>query len=388
MRLGLVAGVLLVGCSDGAEDVQLPPSSGLAAPPVGEGLQLSMRAQIGAGVETEYCQYVVLPEAVDVREFEHAYSPGSHHLLLYMTTLEASEVTGDLERFECASRDDLRLGGIAYAAQVPAGQTAFPEGVAMRFEKSQVLMVQSHYLNTTADAVDADVRLNLWKSQGAVEQEAGTLFFYDYSIVVPPHSEASAKMRCEIGNDLQMSFAMSHMHRRGVGYRSQLVGGGQDAVSLYETDRWEGVEPVVMDPPLQVKAGQTIEFECDYRNDSDEAIIEGPSGAKNEMCMFVATYWPRLDLADEFCSRPGSGPVHDGDTTCAETLECFQSTTDAVAREQCQVRTCAGASPALADFNHCLFFNCPACPDEDGCESCIAAECLAEYQGCQASTCD
>ena len=383
------AGVVL-GCSDGgAGDVQLPPSTLLEAPPEGQGMQLSMDARIEAGQEIEYCQYVVMPAGIDVGRFEHAYSPGSHHLLLYMTTLDAAEVEGDLERFDCASRDDLRLGGIAYAAQVSEGLSAFPSGVAMRFAGQQVMMLQSHYLNTTPDALDAQVRLNLWAAEGEVEQEAGTLFYYDYSILLPPHSTTTARMRCEVGADIEIAFAMSHMHRRGVGYRSRLIGEPlADPLALYETDRWEGVEPLVLDPVLSAKAGQTIEFECDYKNDGNETIIEGPSGAKNEMCMFVATYWPRMDLADEFCARPGSGPVHDGDRTCAQTLECFQGTKDAVAREQCQMNTCEASSPALADLNHCLFFNCPDCPDGEKCQACVAAKCFDAYQGCQAASCD
>jgi len=129
----------------------------------------------------------------------------------------------------------LRLAGIAYAAQVSEGETAFPPGVAMRFAKSQVLMVQSHYLNTTGESLDADVRLNLWASEGPVEQEAGTLFFYDYSIVVPPHAEAHARMRCEIGNDLEIYDQPTHPYTQALlsavpvpdptlrGHRDQIV---------------------------------------------------------------------------------------------------------------------------------------------------------------------
>lgn len=382
----------LAGCSDD-ESTSQPSASGdvlLAPPPVGQGRQLSMQARVEAGDEIEYCQYVVLPEAIDVASFEHRYSPGSHHLLLYLTTKTADDVAGDTERFDCASRDDLGLGGIAYAAQVPEGATAFPDGVAMRFAKGQVVLMQSHYFNTTGAALDADVRLNMWQTKTPLEQEAGTLFFYDYTIAVPPHGSAEAEMRCAIPKDIHVAFAMSHMHRRGVGYHAALEGGDLEAPqTLYDTTQWERVEPAVLDPPLTMKAGQTVRFSCSYQNETDQFIVEGPSAAKNEMCMFIATYWPRLEFEDEFCARPGSGPVFHGERTCAETLACAQGAGDPVAVEQCQVETCEASSAALGDFNGCMFYRCNAecITGTDGCSGCVAKNCLDQYQACQAAGC-
>lgn len=386
-----LASLVAVGCSDAG--VSAPGGSGgdgaLPPPAAGQGVQLSMAARIEPGQEIEYCQYLVIDEDVDVGQFEHRYSPGSHHLLLYLTTLAPEDIVGDEARFDCSGRGDLALGGIAYAAQIPEGVTDFPAGVAMRFHRGQVVLMQTHYLNATAAALDADVRLNLRATTVPVEQEAGTLFFYDYSIFLPPHAKATAKMRCELGADIEVSFAMSHMHRRGVGYRSRLTGPGMaEPLSLYETDQWEGVEPLVLDPPLSARSGQVVEFECDFDNQSAETIVEGPSASKNEMCMFVATYWPRLELADELCMRPGSGPVHDGQRSCAQTLACVQESADPVAQEACQVQTCAASSAALGDLNQCIFFNCAElCPNGDACAGCVAEHCSAEYLGCQGASC-
>jgi hypothetical protein len=384
-----LASLSAMGCSDDSVGAAPAGDGALPPPAAGQGVQLTMEATIEAGQEIEYCQYLVIDEDVDVGMFEHRYSPGSHHLLLYLTTLAAEDVVDDAERFDCSGRGDLALGGIAYAAQVPEGTTDFPAGVAMRFRRGQVVLMQTHYLNATDAALDADVRLNLRASSVPVEQEAGTLFFYDYSIVVPPHGKAKAKMRCELGADIEVSFAMSHMHRRGVGYSSRISGKGlEQPLALYETDRWEGVEPLVLDPPLSARAGQVVEFECDYDNQTADTIIEGPSASKNEMCMFVATYWPRLELADELCMRPGSGPVHDGARSCAETVACVQGTDDEVAQEQCQVQTCAGSSPALGDLNQCIFFHCAeVCPNGDACAGCVAESCTPQYLACQSASC-
>lgn len=385
--------VALAGCgSSDAGPAGGEPVSLLAPPPEGAGLQLQMKATISPGEEITYCQYVVLPEGdgIDVAWFEHAYSPGSHHLLLYTTDLTAADVAGDTERFDCDTRDTLTPGGIAYAAQVSEGESAFPDGVAMHFDGEEVVLVQSHYLNTTAAAIDADVRLNLWRATAPVTARAGTLFFYDYAIAVPAHGQFTARMHCEIPEDIHVSYAMSHMHKRGVGYRSWLTGGDLDEPrSLYETNLWEGVEPTVMTPALPIRKGQAIDFECDFANEGDSTIIEGASAKMNEMCMFVGAYWPKMDISVETCARPGSGPVFDGESTCAETVACIQGTGDLVEREECLLDTCAASNVATGALNVCIFQSCrEVCPDGEGCSACVAQHCSPEYGACQQATCD
>jgi hypothetical protein len=386
-----MSAVALAGCGGGdqgpdtGEDVLLMP------PPEGAGLQLGMTATIEPGQEVTYCQYVVLPagDGIDVAWFEHAYSPGSHHLLLYTTDLTAADVAGDLARFDCDARDTLTPGGIAYAAQVATGQSELPDGVAMHFAGEEVVLVQSHYLNTTSSAIDADVRLNLWRATEPVTAEAGTLFFYDYAIAVPAHGQATARMHCVLPEDVQVSYAMSHMHKRGVGYRSWLTGGDlEEPRSLFETDRWEGVEPSVMTPPLAIAKGQAVDFECDFVNDGGAAVIEGPSASKNEMCMFVGAYWPKMEIGAEQCTLEGSGPVYAGTKTCAETVACVQGTDDLVEREECLLDTCAASNVASNALNVCIFQSCRAfCPDGVECPACVAEHCSPQYGACQQATC-
>src|SRR5262249_20101999 len=106
---------LAVGCSDGATDTQEPSLDVLAPPPSGQGRQLSMQQEVQPGEEIQYCQYMVLPAGIDVGRFEHKYSLGSHHLVLYTTELTPEDVASDLERFDCDTRDSLKFDGIVYA---------------------------------------------------------------------------------------------------------------------------------------------------------------------------------------------------------------------------------------------------------------------------------
>lgn len=405
MRLSAVALVTvlpLAACGDDgggnpANDAGAPdaaPQALLDPPPAGEGVQYTLDVEVAAGMEVTYCQYVVVTEAMDISRFEHRYSEGSHHLLLYQTEYAEADVPS-WERFECGSTffPELGVNGIAYAAQVPEGELAYPAGVALKFAAGDVVLIQSHYLNTTDSPIDAEVRLNAWKSTVPVEMEAGTLFFYDWAIYVPAGGSAFAKMYCQIPDDVTLVYAMSHMHKQGVGYTSQLVGGAlPEPLPLFQTTSWEDIEPQKFEPALQVTAGQAIEFRCEYQNDGTEPVMEGPSAEVNEMCMFIAAYWPKVeDPRAELCQLPGSGPRFEGTTTCAETLNCTTAAgEDLLAAEQCLVNTCAASSPAVADFGSCVFNLCNVeCTQGMGdCDGCVINNCIDQYGACQAATCE
>jgi hypothetical protein len=328
---------------------------------------------------------VVVDDALEIARFEHLYSGGSHHLLLYQTGLDADTAPTDV--FDCttAALTELGVTGIAYAAQVADGELVYPDGGALKVPAHSVLLVQTHYLNASPDELDAQVRLNLWYTTAPATQEAGTLFFYDWAIVVPAGETATARMKCVIPEDVNLIFGMSHMHKRGVGYQAAV---GTDV--LYETDQWEGIEAERYEPMRALPAGTVIDYHCDYEGDPTRTIIEGPSADANEMCMFVASYYPRVDQATELCAGPGSGPVFDGTKTCAETVSCVRGATDEVVREQCLVDTCAASSQPAADLMTCMFYACGEECAELGtaCDNCVLSQCADPYAGCQQAACE
>lgn len=389
----LLASSLVAACGDAPVDPA--PDAGaplLAPPPAGAGRQLAMTVAIAPGQEVEQCQYVIVDEAIEISRFEHAYTTGSHHLLLYQTALTPAAVPR--ERFDCtgAPLTELGVSGIAYAAQVPAGELAYPADVALRAAAGSVLLVQTHYLNAGVAALDAEVRLNLWYAPTPAAIEAGTLFFYDWAIVVPAGGTATAHMRCQLPGDVQLLFGMSHMHRRGVGYRAVLepADGGAPA-ELFATTAWEGVEPLRYQPARPAGAGAVIDYRCDFVGEPGRTIIEGPSADANEMCMFIASYYPRLDPATELCAGPGSGPVFTGARTCAETVSCVRAAgADEIAAETCLVDTCAGSSPAAVELMKCINFPCgEACavPGTAACDQCVISTCGEPFGDCQAASC-
>ncbi len=398
--LALLAAVApaVAACDDTptADDVDpdATPAPLLEPPPPGAGRQLGLDVTLAPGDELERCQYVVVDEAIEIARFEHAYTTGSHHLLLYQTSLAPDAAPA--APFDCtgAPFSDLGVAGIAYAAQVAGGELAYPDDVALKIPAGAVLLVQTHYLNTSPAQLDAEVRLNLWFTEAPAAVEAGTLFFYDWAIVVPPDAPATAHMRCAVPADVELIFGMSHMHRRGVDYLAVAeppasAEGDAAPVTLFETTAWQGIEPLRYEPARALAAGSVIDFRCGYQGEADRTVIEGPS-ANDEMCMFIAAYYPRVDPATELCAAPGSGPVLTGTQSCAATVSCVRGATDPVAAEQCIVDTCAASSQPAVDLMTCLNFACPtACATPGGaCDACVLDRCAAPFEACQQASCD
>jgi hypothetical protein len=369
----------------------------LTAPAAGDGIQLEQRfGPLGPGGETHYCQYYVLPaHAIDVQRFEHTYTAGGHHVILYPTKLAPSDVAGNLDAFDCDEVPDRGNIGFAYVGAGTRGQQEYPAGVAWHFEGSEVVMLESHMLNLGLEPLDVDYRLNLVFARSPVQDHVGTIFFYDNSIYLPELGRASAHMDCAVPNDIHVLSLAPHMHVRGVHYESSLTGGPLSApVPLVATDDWSALEPAVYDPPLDVTAGQRIKFDCTYHNPDARAIVQGSSKTEDEMCLMIGSYYPKLDFPFEFCMSGDSGPVFEGTKTCGDAMGCFIRAQDAASTQKCAVDTCPKASKAFDEFFSCTAMNCffagkctgdPTNPD---CGTCPTERCADLITACANTTCE
>ncbi len=378
--------------------------SGLPPPPAGEGVQFEMDTRVGAGIEDERCKFVTATEDLWVHQEEVRYTPASHHFILWSTTytsIPTKDINGNTvdtsDVFECpggppAAWSVNRYVGGSQSADAPSVLGDLPENYAMHIPKGAVLMMDLHIINATKETLPVTVQINLDTIDRAkVTEEAGIFFFYDPFIAVPPNGTSRARMSCPVTSDVTLTTMQTHMHKWGLGGSATLdEGSGAPLEKLYTSDTWS--DPLVKqwsNPPMRLKPGQRIDYQCNYENAGAKTVIQGLSAVTNEMCVLAGAYYPR-DEKFETCGTTGKFGDQDsaatyigsGKATCGATLSCLQASQgakDAGPFYTCMVDSCPAAADPLTKFIDCLF-SAPSGSD-------VTQVCASEIDACLSSTC-
>jgi hypothetical protein len=269
----------------------------------------SLSGHVDGGSEGFDCVYVTMPTdrgSIAVPSAESHYTPGSHHFLVYRTSYDSVPDGGDGVHPCTDSEQFMGITGSYYEAQTPDAHRDLPKGVAHIFKPGEVLLMQAHYLNPAASGFDTHVDFRLHTTDPAtVEHEAGSFFFYNPLISIPPMAEATVTRTCPITHDVNLALLWSHMHSRGVAFTATTddADAAERIGDLYSTTTWSEPQPRVFpdSPPVTLHAGSTITYSCKYLNMTPQTIVQGQSAATNEMCILHGMYWPRLDSTTELC---------------------------------------------------------------------------------------
>jgi len=368
--VSFLAVAILAGCGDdGGESSEL-----LAPPAAGEGVQFKMTTTLAAGVEAEHCLFVTAPdEEMWVASEEARFTQGSHHVLLYETSYSAIPTTKEDGQevdtsgvFDCS---DGATNGWSVTKLIGGSQNAegdsildFPEGVAMPVKASAVLLLNVHYINASDHAIEPEARINLYTvPPEEVEIEGDILFLYNPLIRVPESGTSRARWRCPVHTDITIANVQSHMHARGVGYAAMVT--GQEP--FYVNEAWSNVPVKAFEPGLEVQAGSSLDYYCDYHGSQDHVVYQGPR-TTDEMCMLIGSYYPAdpatASCRDDSGTRLGGEWVGEGTATCAETMSCVLAIDFASAEtdplnsiSDCMVEADPAVSRETSDFLKCLF---------------------------------
>lgn len=408
--MALAAGAL--GCTS----TESPETeAGVLAPPAeGEGLQLKMVSTLEAGRETERCQMFVVEEPIAFDRSEVAFTEGSHHVLLFETDYteiptedeDGNPVVAD-EWHECpeGAADIWSVERVIGGSQNPNGDNllnGLPEGVAMKVAPGTVLLMNTHYINATAEPLETEAAINLYTvPYDEVETEAGVLFYYNPFIHVGPQSTGRARMRCRVDKDIEVLNLQSHMHKIGVDFHAHLVDhDGSMMDEIYQTTNWENVPIERFAPTLEVEAGQSLDYYCDYENNDMRDVYQGLT-TEDEMCMLIGPYWPRDDNL-EVCDDPEGGYVAtwigSGDRDCGESYACLlevlnDDDADIEKAFPCVTNSCEAVAEPLSNVVNCFLADGGGACDEacgsdgEGCTSCLIEACAPQIEVCGASQC-
>lgn len=372
-----------------------------------------MSQTVAPSSEAHRCQLFALPtDAHFLVAGSHTYTTGSHHMIVFRTDLKTvpPEFDGVTDCYAGGADGNGIMGhvrGVVYGSQVPTGSTQLPAGVGLELNAGEIVLFQTHYLNASTKPLDARADVTLVVSDGqGITTKAGTLFYYDPFIDVPPNTHgARAQMRCKIPQDVTIVGAQSHYHARGVDYAAYLdpPTGPESTTPFYTSSDWD--HPKSLAAPMQVAAGSFLRYSCTYDNaDATKEFFQGQSAANDEMCMFIGMYYPRLDDRNaEFCMPPVGDEYGTGTMGCGDMLTCVSKCPPfpkAVGLggnvdvdpcwQKCFVSSCPAASRKLFDLNDCTQSSCATeCADSSSsaCQSCALSKCSTQTTACLSDAC-
>ena len=271
---------------------------------------------VPVGREIQRCYYYKVPSDVDldIATLRMDTTAGSHHFQVYVSDVEdypdgASE--------ECFRIVDFERWHMVFASQSATLEWGLPQGVAVRLNAGQQLMIQTHYINTgalkTPGGVGGGTLTMVEAPPGSVKTHMGAIFGVNYDIHLPPHQKATADANCVFPREGKIAALTGHYHFFGKNFRAKIVDatGANDRDPFYEVagfnelrfDTWpEAQAPVV-------PANSAINWHCDYENTSDKELVFGAQEVDHEHCNMFAFYYPAEP--QEF--RPCRNNDRDGD---------------------------------------------------------------------------
>jgi hypothetical protein len=258
---------------------------------------------VPAGVETTQCIVVPLGNTQDVvmNGYDVNLTPGSHHLIVYMTS---SSVQTD--PVNCSPFTGLALGTdlpIAFAGKEQVSWS-FPTAIGVAIPANQNIKIEAHYINTTANDLQGVGNVVLHTTPQATApayQPAGFAFYGTFNINIPPNSSYSTGPLFQAGQaGTTLISVFTHEHRLGTEAQIwESAQAGDMSNRVVDDKDWSNPTWRQIDPQFPFNGTSGLTFQCDWTNTTDQTITFGES-ALDEMCFVGGYFYPGTGL--DFCA--------------------------------------------------------------------------------------
>jgi hypothetical protein len=310
---------------------------------------------VDAGRESQNCYFVRVPDidngnTLAIHRVVTGINPGSHHVNVFrvrtIINLDPANGTptklGDYDATLIEGSDDyahspcwgsanwadwpLVTNSQNSAIDQPITEWTLPDQVAMRFTPGELLMVQTHYVNSTDQPTPygAKVGINFYNdTTGGSPIELGTLFATQQNIrICRSNPSVTYSGTCRFPNAVTITAANGHFHKRGVEFKMFPWDGATadhpaEAAMFYDSKAWD-------DPVMQHNIGLSepkdsgIWWDCAYQWHAPDVFTCADIDAKDplhandccytfggntdvgEHCNVFLYYYPKVDT-NVFC---------------------------------------------------------------------------------------
>ena len=249
---------------------------------------------VGAGAEGYRCRTFTVPEDIHVTAFFPQVPLGTHHLGFDVSAVPTRP--DGLYACGVSTVGERKLQG----AGIGSEPTELPDGVAMPLLKGQQLFLNLHLFNASTEALQG--RSGMWVRTVPAEEvvhRAEVILAGPLNLQVPP-GRSTQSGHCTLRADATLYGIAPHMHQTGVHTRATLVSTNGEQTVLFdgphdfEHQLWYTVEE------RQLHAGDRVDIECTYENDTSRTIPWGDS-ALDEMCFVNLSVYPAIGYGAGVC---------------------------------------------------------------------------------------
>lgn len=290
-----LCGALVIGCGSSVEEAAIE----------GETKSSTYTVEFPAvavqpGAENTQCVVKRLgnDEIIRVHQIHNVLPTGSHHLIVYRTA-DTEEKPTPYDCVPFVDALDPSKGSTVMVTQKHDETLTLPEGVAFSMPAGQMVRLEMHYINTTAEEIQVSAKSTFITIPAKdYKDEADFLFIGTPDIDIAAHSKSTlGPTFFGLPDDLLNAkfFGITgHTHQWGTNVTvaaAESVDGPDKPV--YDVPGWLWSEPatVMHKPPFSISKGGGFRFTCEYNNLSDQHVGFGES-ATDEMCFFWAYYYP------------------------------------------------------------------------------------------------
>jgi hypothetical protein len=179
---------------------------------------------------------------------------------------------------------------LALPVGVSEASEVFADGTALKLAPRQPLKISFHYVNAGSTPISGEVFVRFHPlPEGATPQPLSMLWLMNEAIDLPARTKVDLETTCTLPRDLTLYDLVPHTHALGVGVDAYVVGGVNDGKNIYTSTAWSEGPRVRLDPPLALRAGESIRFVCHYENSTDARVVFGDDAA-SEMCVIAGHF--------------------------------------------------------------------------------------------------